>query len=279
MSDAVFLTLPRRVQRAIDDVFDSIANPDRPSNLRRSKRRKVSVETGFGGGGFLVDDDPPISSSGSIPDAMEEAGQVALDLIPSALQRLDLPPDDEEVLSIFRNAASGWTSLSIEPLDLSDSSGKYVGRDDWRAVCAVLLENHPLEDVQGSRNEDDNFDSRSDEYVEDNDDDDDDELSLPSFDGEDTDDYGVRPSRRTRPTKGKGGGAFSLDEIKAQSNTLTKRQRQTCLATFTLFFPDVPPSELESQRIMIKDIQRVAKLLNEKLKADEARGYRESSFL
>src|SRR6266498_1739508 len=95
--------------------------------------------------------------------AVEEAGQIALDLIPSALQRLDLPPDDEDVLSIFRNAASGWTSSSIKPLVLSDSSGKYISRDDWRAVCAVLLENRPLEDVQS---EDGSLDSGSDEYVE-----------------------------------------------------------------------------------------------------------------
>ena len=51
--------------------------------------------------------------------------------------------------------------------------------------------------------------------------------------------------------------------------SLTNRQRRDSLAAFSLFFPDVAPEELPKQRIMIKDIVRVAKLLKEKINADD----------
>ena len=60
---------------------------------------------------------------------------------------------------------------------------------------------------------------------------------------------------------------FETDSGK--SKPLTFRQKQTCLSAFALFFPDIDLDELPNKRIMIKDLQRVAGLLKEKLKAEE----------
>ena len=45
--------------------------------------------------------------------------------------------------------------------------------------------------------------------------------------------------------------------------------RQDLRHTFALFFPDVSDDKLDTQRIMIKDIVRVAALLKEKITAEE----------
>jgi hypothetical protein len=59
--------------------------------------------------------------------------------------------------------------------------------------------------------------------------------------------------------------------------TLSARQTEACLATHTLFFPSASEEELPNQRIGIKDIQRLSKLIGDKLKGDEVRVV--SSFL
>ncbi len=268
-SDSLFFTLPKRTRRAIDDAFDLSINPSHVSGSRRSKRRKVSVEPISGGGGFLAEDTSTTSNqeSSDIQRCKSEAEptHLPLDFIPSALQHLDLPPDDDEILSILRNAASGWTSSSLEPLLTTDSHGKYVNRDDWRAVCAVLLENRSTEDDPAEGDSD-----AGDEYIEEYEEyDSDQEPPSIASDDEYMDHRFTSSSRRMRGGKSQTRRPLSLDELKTRSNTLTKRQRQTCLDTFCLFFPDVPVSEVAKRNIMIKDLQRVAKLLNEKLKADD----------
>ena len=240
----LFSNLPRHAQRAIDDAFDI-----NDSGLRPSKRRKICISS-----------------------ADHRPSQIPLDAIPSALQRLDLPPDDEEVLSVFRNAASGWASSELAPPPSNlEAQSRYIGREDWRAVCAVLLENRPVE--WGLRDHPDEDESSSDQYVDDDDDDDDannSEEGIPSARSEvSEDEYLDGPQTSSRRRKGKSREEPSFDELKAQARHLTQRQRQTCLDTYSLFFPHVSGPELADQRIAIKDIQRVAKLLNEKLKADE----------
>jgi hypothetical protein len=62
-----------------------------------------------------------------------EPTHIPLTLIPTALQILDLPPADEEVLAVFENAARGWGGAQV-------STGEEgVSREDFRAVCAALL--------------------------------------------------------------------------------------------------------------------------------------------
>src|SRR5258708_4304435 len=199
----LFSSLPRRVQRTIDNAFDTSINPNQiDSGPRPVKRRKTSVEPS--GGGFVVQSSPPECQN----------TQISLDLIPSALQHLDIPADDEEVLSIFRNAASGWASSSSEPQSALNSD-RYVSRDDFRAVFAVLLENMSPQD-------DEEFDvgGTTDEYVDDHD------KSEAISSGASDDDYVSGPSSRRR--KGQSRQIVSFDELNAQAHSLTQRQKQTC---------------------------------------------------
>ncbi|CAE6434125.1 unnamed protein product [Rhizoctonia solani] len=77
-------------------------------------------------------------------------------MVPTALQMLDLPPDDEDVMNVFRNAATGWESRpgasrrresgSDNEVVVDKDAGLSVSRADWRAVCAVLLSQKDDED-------------------------------------------------------------------------------------------------------------------------------------
>ncbi|KAG6895309.1 hypothetical protein C0992_002018 [Termitomyces sp. T32_za158] len=212
MATNVFDALPVAVQRDIDRAFNHVA-PD-------------------SGGGF-------------------EATQIPLEEVSRALQKLDLPPDDEQVLAVFRNAASGWTAPSSS--DAQVTSKGWISRDDWRAVCAVLLEQ--------VGNDDGNDLGSDDQYLEDDE---------ASDDDEDDEEYLEEPTARRR-TRGRAAKSSSPSVSPGPSSPrkLTKRQQETTFEAFSLFFPDVSPEDVPKQRIMIKDIQRVAKLLGEKIKADE----------
>lgn len=97
-------------------------------------------------GGFIVDDTQN-DGNGSQEDMEHVPSRVPLALIPSALQLLDLQPDDEDVLSVFRNAASGWDD-SGDRLFRNDADvvpQGFVSRSDWRAVCAALLDTGDVE--------------------------------------------------------------------------------------------------------------------------------------
>ncbi|CAA7268500.1 unnamed protein product [Cyclocybe aegerita] len=276
-SESLFFTLPKQIRRAIDGAFDATIKPNQVSKANRRTPTSTNTATSSGGGflveepasgSFLVEDDNEDDS-----DAGDELAQIPLELIPAALQRLDLPPDDDEVLAVFKNAASGWTSSSIRPSQGDNPHEEtYVSRSDWRSVCAVLLENNPEEDdaERGVPMDEDEDDGASDEYVE--------EKSSPVEDlsGEaSSDEYMDGPGkassskRQTRARKRAWISSPIADSSVDNLQKLTSRRRQTCLATFALFFEGVSSEELMIQKIMIKDLQRVTKLLNEKLKADE----------
>jgi hypothetical protein len=53
------------------------------------------------------------------------------------------------------------------------------------------------------------------------------------------------------------------------ASQLSAKQKAECREDFARFFPDVPDAELDRQKIMIKDVTRVANLLKEKIKAEE----------
>jgi hypothetical protein len=77
--------------------------------------------------------------------------QIPLSSIPSAIQRLGLAPDDVQVLLVFKNAASGWRLSTNRPGEIggeSDAEEAYVSHEDWRAMCAVLLEHYAEEYVE-----------------------------------------------------------------------------------------------------------------------------------
>jgi hypothetical protein len=283
-SDSLFHALPKDLQTVIDDAFIATVHPN-SNEFHKPTNKPTSPEaTSSGGGGFLPEDNNPAGGGFVIGDELEKIegqgpetpNQILLDLIPAALQRLDLPPDDPEVLAVFSNAASGWTSASLNPLGISHSAKTYVSRDDWRSVCAVLLESRAPEFQNGISlgnspssaqmdGEDDEDASMTDNYIED-------KSSSQSGSEEDTEaEYQeTRKNLRRRGNRTTGGKQpLSPPQFLSESGQPTSRQRKTSLNTFALFFPEVPLPELSKQKIMVADIQRVAKLLGEKIKADE----------
>ena len=244
MTDS-FDNLPRTIQRRIDKVFDVTASSAPPTG---SVERFSDYHEDTAAGGFIVDVEPD-PEEGVIPT------YIPFSLVPDALHRLNLPPDDDQILSVFHNAASGWSSAT-NSIDKSHISGGLISRDDWRSVCAVLLEQADDQAVKGSNKDDESVDEGSD-YDD-------------AFAGEESsdDDYQEEadPTIRSRGSRTQpmdfGWGAPG-------EYTLTKRQRETCLEAYSLFFPSVPLTDLPNKNIMIKDIQQVAKLLGEKLSADE----------
>lgn len=317
--DPSFAALSSQLRKRIDRAFDSVLDSTNVEPGPAPKRRKVTHEPepelsgGFlredpqpGGfivdsesGGFVVDASQPgefvVEAVGG-SDAMtggflvEEAehdedisahnrNHIPFSLIPTALQLLDLPPDDEDVLSVFRNAASGWAG------DTSSSRAEHedsVSRKDWRAVCAALLDSGDPDvdvDVQDSINDVKDADRMSElsdhdsgnsgeEYVES-----DEPASADESDdsGDEYQEGGVATSpskpKRNASTKARTSSPFP----DTPTSGPTPRQKDDCRRTFALFFPDVPDNALDKQRIMIKDISRVAKLLKEKITVEEVR--------
>ncbi|KAF9063596.1 hypothetical protein BDP27DRAFT_1231852, partial [Rhodocollybia butyracea] len=205
-----------------------------------------------------------------------EPAQIALSSIPSALQLLDLPPDDEEVLTIFRNAALGWANHDgASPNDMLA-----VTQNDWRAVCTILLDPAGEAGSNSPRTESPAGDS---EYQ-------DDDVQMQSDDEADSDyEPGALPTKSPRRVSGKRhtrASRLPSDELSGEDSdeyeygspkgsskprALTARQKATCREAFAMFFPDAIDSKenLDNRRIMLTDIQGVAKLLGEKLKAEE----------
>lgn len=250
---------------------------------RKLAHSPVPEPAALGGGGFIVDDPPEEAAD----DEIDYSGLPNLPIshIPTGLQLLDLPPDDEQVLSIFRQAASGWEDDGPNSAGPSHSSQELrVSFEDWRAVCGVLLEHHAeeyAESTDGGGASVGNAsrymsDEGSEFEVEKEGDggggsDSADDLSDPDYMDESV------PRQRRRRTTGRNKSAGSedsdsdMDTGDGPQRRMTARQKQTCLDAFALFFPDATPEELPQKKIMISDVQRVAKLLKEKLKAEDVR--------
>ncbi|KAJ3925533.1 MAG: hypothetical protein NXY57DRAFT_967668 [Lentinula lateritia] len=247
---------------------------------------------------FVREDEDLDDSAPFFLPEVHDSSQIPLSSIPTALQLLDLPPDDEQVLAIFRNAASGWDNHDGPRSD----DNLAVTRADWRAVCTILLEPGVGDDgMADGRRRQSGSPGGDAEYVEENAEDD---VDMQYDDEpESDDDYEPGPSsatsfksrstrrhtpatnkvhvagskRRTRgsrfrtaETDSDAGEDTDDDQEGTDSRTrrLTVRQKATCLETFRLFFPDAK-DDLPTRRILLADIQRVAKLLGEKLKAEE----------
>lgn len=260
------------------------------------------------GGGFIVDDynedggfvpepSPPRAGPSTIPlernsEIQEEEGssdsdsQIPLSLIPTALQSLDLPPDDEQVLLVFRNAASGWTSGAASAQRSARTAGpaeEVVSLRDWRAVCSVLLE--PDAQYDGA-DEDDRMDQdgvtrMSDELVGDGEGSSEEyaQSDPEGYSDQDDDNYSDTLARQsTRSTRRRNTRANKVfdesdeEDVEMKKNRpLTTRQKETSRQAFALFFPPSTDSDLEKQRITISDLVRVSKELNEKITYDQVR--------
>ncbi|KAI6031445.1 armadillo-type protein [Pisolithus microcarpus] len=115
--DPAFSTLPAGLRHSIDEAFDTCAVP----RTRAFTQQNDELDAP---GGFIID-----SATGS--DIPGDDFYIPLPSIPRTLRLLDLESDDE-ILGVFRNAASGWGAGN------ADNEG--VNRKDWRAICATLLE-------------------------------------------------------------------------------------------------------------------------------------------
>ena len=344
VDDPTFATLPRALQRRIDDAFSRATG-----KVSSRKRRKLddgldeqsasggftpddsmgggfipsgsnNLEGGFMldepdiGGGFIIEDNdesggfipepsPPWAgpSTSAVPvdhdsevqgeeNSPDPDSHIPLSLIPMALQILDLPPDDEEVLLVFKNAASGWTSSPASARRSSGVTGpteEVVSLRDWRAVCSVLLESDaqdggfedevygidqdgdaqmwygPVEESGGS----------SEEYVE-SDPGGDSEDQYPE-DGSYSDTPAKRSTRSSRRRSTRANKDFDESDEEdidiKKKRPLTARQKETSRQAFASFFPPSTDANLENQRITISDLVRVSKELNEKITYDQVR--------
>jgi len=299
MGDPDIASLSKRTLKRIDDAFDRAIHRQAasghsysadwdvvaPPTVRRRRGEALNPSGSSGGGGGFIPESPPLGG-GFLPDSdseqididhrthdSNEPTHIPLTLIPTALQILDLPPADEEVLAVFENAARGWGGAQ------ASIGERGVSRKDFRAVCAALLpEGEDQEDDTdgGDGSVDEGEGVEESEFQQDGEDFE--EESSPSAD-EDSDEYTsgkgkarvkAVPKSRTRGKKRKRVDSTDISDDDGPIR-ITPRQKAECRKAFALFFPDVPESELDSQRIMIKDIVRVAGLLREKIKAEEVR--------
>jgi len=284
------VVLPDSTKQLIDAAFDDVLDLNAPSrNVHPpSKRRRIIAESQPGS--FL----PPSSS----PSPQPLQTHIPFSLIPAALARLNLDPDDEDVLHVFRNAASGW-SRSQSQSGLEDGRGEaegVVSRKDFRAVCAVLLDAEsgpsppsrssisgaPIAEGGGFLIEDENEGggfilptTSTSAATSDHFDSGDDDSDVYQDSDSSKDEYieGPSPSKSKRHIKPSSN--YDSDEDMADpphpnaKKSLSPKQKRESRLAFGLFFPDVGDDKLDGQRIMISDIIRVAGLLKEKIKAEE----------
>ncbi|KIY69129.1 hypothetical protein CYLTODRAFT_394400 [Cylindrobasidium torrendii FP15055 ss-10] len=307
MASATFFNLSVHTQRRIDKAYLKLCESlpghahkrrkidDGPTNSGRDA--SFTEQQPFGGGGFIIEDkpslgggdfiaeDPPVGGGGFIvddsanaPDDVEldssQLPRVPLDRIPQGLKLLDLPPDDAQALSVFEQAASGWDD--DQPVESDEMEQKAVGLDDWRAVCGILLEPHDREYADSSEEES----PKSRKNIQGKEDDGSDGYDEEHASDEDYVDESFSRQRRRRTTRqsaameSSDGHEDEDEDMEVESNAggarrLNKRQKETALQDFANFFPDASSEELPDKKIMISDIQRVAKLLKEKIKAED----------
>ena len=263
-------------------------------------------------GGFLLDDDPgggflPPSppaagqEAGHAPERDEQISYIPLSRIPHALQLLDLPPDDEEVLTVFHNAATGWeddissrrtahrrqrnSTTTSEDNDVTEGR---VSLRDWRAVCAAVLgeDGDDEDDREGSST------ISADEILDATGEDSSPELEESS--GGSSDEYRItetrsrKRSRKSATVTGASAGAGATRKTRARktqsattrrrsplspstSAEITPRQRRECLKAFLLFFPGVPEEEAQRRRLGVREVDAAATMLKESIKAEEVR--------
>lgn len=229
---ASFHNLSSALQRSIDEAFDLAVKPTSPTD-----------EASFVGGGFIIDEPPE--------------NYIPLSSVPEALSYLNLPSDDEQVLAVFRNAASGWSSAT-DTVDDHHLSDKVVSRDDWRSVCAVLL---------GQPDEEENDNSSVNNSINADSPDDGEYRSLEGGEDSGDDSEYEEPSEKSLHRR-KHAGRSSAGSSQHSSNRHSlgsMKQRDACLEAYSLFFPGVPLEDVSTRRITVQEIQQAAGTLGTKL--------------
>lgn len=265
--DPAFSTLPAGLRHSIDEAFDTCAVPRKQAFTQQNDNEldapggfiidSATVHAGEEPGGFLVVSESSTSRvQGS--DVPGDDFYIPLPSIPRTLRLLDLESDDE-VLGVFRNAASGWGAGN------ADNEG--VNRKDWRAICATLLEGQEgialgSEETGVVEMEEDSG-SEGDEY----------QMSVLSSEQEESsDEYhddisGTAKSNQATSGSRKPSSKFPTSNSDAVH--LTTEQRAICKEDFARFFPAVPGAQLDGQRITAHEIMQAALLLKESLKPEE----------
>lgn len=255
-------------------------------------------------GGFLLDDNPGGFLPPSPPAAGHEAGYeqerdeqfsfIPLSRIPHALQLLDLPPDDEEVLDVFRNAATGWEDdvpsrrtahgRKRDPTTTSEDNDVNEGRvslTDWRAVCAAVMgeDGNDEDDREGSSamNGDEILDATGEDSS----------PELEESSAGSSDEYRITETRSRKRSRKSATATRKTRARKTPSATtrrrsplspstsaeITPRQRRECLKAFLLFFPGVPEDEARGRRLGVREVNAAAIVLKEKIKTEEVRPF------
>ncbi|CAE6444449.1 unnamed protein product [Rhizoctonia solani] len=159
-ADDEFATLKPSLRRVIDTAFLKLSRRAKSTHGPLRKKPRLEDPESDEEGGFVKDDQDEqgksfnnqlyISLNGLLSESsVFHLDTQILDLASLCFQMLDLPPDDEDVMNVFRNAATGWESRtgvprrrgseSDEEVSVDKDAGLSVSREDWRAVCAVLL--------------------------------------------------------------------------------------------------------------------------------------------
>ncbi|KDQ60244.1 hypothetical protein JAAARDRAFT_77395 [Jaapia argillacea MUCL 33604] len=307
-----FDRLPTTTRQAIDDAFDAVVQSE--SAPKHAPGGFVVNEPGGflvdEPGGFIVDEPSDPAPGGFVldepPAAAPKPTYIPLSQIPSALALLDLPPDDDQVLSVFRNAASGWTGSTSQGAGEGQGEGM-ITRKDWRSVCAVLLasstslsEDEDEEPIDVDTIQRDGEGEESDLTPDDGEYEDEDGEEGGYEDEDGSEDEYVQPgpsnkrnappnrSSKTRKVKSRTQQRDS-DSDSDSPKTLTSKQLETTLQTFALFFPSLPPpstnsrskkgkhkaregeeQSIEDKFLGVEDIARAASLLKEKISVDES---------
>ncbi|KAF8531331.1 hypothetical protein JB92DRAFT_3138871 [Gautieria morchelliformis] len=303
-----FEVLSPALKIQVDKAFDAaLRSRLSTGSSRKVRRERTTAAISESAGGFVIEsddspgdfiiesDDPPgdyiAASKGNNLQPLDD-DLIQLSLIPAALQFLDLPPDDEEVLQVFRNAAGGWGGVTRTheafPTPDEDEGGT-VTRKDWRAVCAVILGDREDKDGMGRFLVDEEQLAGMQEGLSDEA-----EIEDEENDGDEDQDEAYEESSLSSLSSGHDSdpeyeeytGGASSSKSKSKSNrrnlkrttasisrdTPTSRQKRASLDAFALFFPSSPPltdADLAMKQLMFKDIVRVASLLKEKITAEE----------
>ncbi|QRV81857.1 hypothetical protein RhiJN_09872 [Ceratobasidium sp. AG-Ba] len=149
--DDEFWSLKPSLRRAIDTAFLKLVKLGNETDKGPArKKQRTGQDKEDGRGGFVQD-----GSDRDSDHDQEDEPNIPLALVPTGLQMLDLPPDDPEVLTVFRNAATGWEDVRAKPRagaeePVDRDAGLLVSKDDWRAVCSVLLGQAQEEEAAGT---------------------------------------------------------------------------------------------------------------------------------
>jgi len=245
-------------------------------------------------GGFLPPSPSAIALESGVGSGDDLSSYIPLSRIPYALQLLDLSPDDEEVLSVFHNAATGWGDdqpssrravrerSSTATSNDNDIAEERVSLRDWRAVCNALMDDagDDADNMEGNGIDDEEDPDVAGECP----------TSEEESSGGSSDEYritntrsrkGSRKSasaavpgstRKTRAKKTQSGAARQRSSPPRTTGAdITPRQRRECLQTFLLFFPGVPEEVAKRRRLGVREVNAAATVLNEKIKTEEVR--------